>query len=90
MQGPNVKRLIVYRMSQLMVPPGGDIADAIEAIRKPGNIGAVAREATAWVERAIALVKTAPDNPYPDDESIAGALFAEIEAGKAKDRGTNR
>jgi hypothetical protein len=76
MQGPNVKRLIVYRMSHLMVPPGGGIADAIEAIRKPGNIGAVAANATRFVEAALAAVRVLPDNPYADDEAIAGGFVA--------------
>jgi hypothetical protein len=90
MQGPNVKRLIAYRMSQLMVPPGGGITDALESLIKPGNIGAVAKEATSQIEHAIAAVRSAPDNPYADDESIALAILEAIEADKAKVRGSTR
>jgi tRNA G18 (ribose-2'-O)-methylase SpoU len=53
-QGPNVRRLIATKMSVLMIPPntGKDaLAVGIEAIKKPGNVGAVAREATDWVNR---------------------------------------
>jgi hypothetical protein len=82
-QGPNVKRLIVHRMSQLMVPPGAGIGDALAAMVKPGNISAVAREATAWVEAALAAVRSAPGNPYADDEEIAGAILAGIERKRA-------
>ncbi len=39
----------------------------------------MAREATVWVEAAIAVVKTAPDNPYRSDEEIAGAILKGIE-----------
>jgi hypothetical protein len=83
MQGPNVKRLIAHKMSLLMIPPGSGknaLATGIAALMAPGNVGKVAREATAWVEAAIAVVKTAPDNPYGnDDEAIAGELLAEVE-----------
>jgi hypothetical protein len=85
MQGPNVKKLIAHKMSLIMVPPGcGDgkhaaAGVAIAALMAPGNIGKVAREATAWVEAAIAAVKSAPDNPYTDDEAIAGEILRQIE-----------
>jgi hypothetical protein len=42
-----------------------------------------AREATAWVEEAIAVVRTAPDNPYATDEEIAGAIPKGIEERQA-------
>jgi hypothetical protein len=49
--------------------------------RRPGNLGAVAREATAWVEQALTAVKTAPDNPHGDtDEAIAEEILRGIEA----------
>jgi hypothetical protein len=71
-QGPNVRKLIVHKMSLLMIPPGS---------KEP------ARDATAWVEQAIAVVKTAPDNPYgDDDEAIAGAILEGIEAKKREKR----
>jgi hypothetical protein len=88
MQGPNVKKLIVHKMSLIMVPSGcGDgkgkaLATAIGALTKPGNLVAVAREATAWVEQAIATVRTAPDSPYKTDEEIAGAILEEVERRK--------
>jgi hypothetical protein len=41
----------------------------------------VAREATAWVEQALAAVKSARDNPYgDDDEAIAGEILRQVEA----------
>jgi tRNA G18 (ribose-2'-O)-methylase SpoU len=83
-QGPNVKKLIAHKMSLIMISPGcgNGLATAIEALTKPGNLGAVAREATTWVEAAIAAVKAAPDNPYGDDEAIASEILHQIELRK--------
>jgi hypothetical protein len=85
-QGPNVKRLIAHKMSLLLIPPGSGknaLGVGLAGLAKPGNLVAVAREATAWVEEALAVVKTAPDNPYgEDDEAIAGAILEGIEARK--------
>lgn len=79
MQGPNVKKLIAHKMAVLMVPEGGGLRDALGSLASPGNIGKVAREATDWVKAAIAVVKTAPDNPYGNnDEAIAGEIVRQI------------
>ncbi len=80
MQGPYVKKLIVRRMAQLMVPDSGGFADAMHELAAPGNIGKRNREATAWVEVALEAVRTAPDNPYEDDEAIAKAVLEAIES----------
>jgi hypothetical protein len=81
-QGPNVRKLIIHKMSLIMVPDGGGIYSAIEAMATPGRIGEVAREATQWAEAVLALVRTAPDNPYGDDEAIAGEILRRIEEKK--------
>ncbi len=85
-QGPNVKRLICHKMSLQMVPPGAGIAGAIAALREPGNIGKQAKEATAWVEAAIALVRNAPGNLLPDDEAFAGEILRQVEERLQKQR----
>ena len=75
-QGPNVKKLIVHKMSLLMVPPAGGLAETVALMAKPGGIGGAAKEATVWVEQAIAAAKAAPGNPYgDDDEAIAGEIL---------------
>jgi len=88
MQGPNVKKLIAHKMSLLMIPvdtPAGQgLATGIAALAKPGNIASVCREATDWVNQALAVVKTAPDNPFNDDEEIAGEILRQIEERKVK------
>jgi hypothetical protein len=79
MQGPNVKKLIVRRMSQLIVPKDGGLMDALKSLSSAENISKTAREATAWVEAAVAAVKAAPDNPYgDDDELIVGEILRRI------------
>lgn len=85
--GPNVKKLIAHKMALDMIPvgtpPGEGLATGIAAIAKPGNVAAVCRAATEWVAGAIAIVKMAPDNPFKDDEEIAGEILRQIEERKA-------
>jgi hypothetical protein len=77
-QGPNVRRLIVYRMSTIMVPKGGGIVDALQNMCKPNGIGDAAREATEWVKAALMAVKSAPGGSGMDDEYIAGEILSRI------------
>jgi hypothetical protein len=80
MQGPNVKKLIIRRMSMLMVPDGGGLADALKSLSSAENIGGIAREATDWVMAALAAVKMSPGNVHDDDdEAIAGEILRQIE-----------
>jgi hypothetical protein len=87
-QGPNVKRLIAHKMSLLLIPPGSGknaVGVAVANMTKPGNLSAVAREATAWVEAAIAAVKAAPGGAaYGDDEAIAGTILKAVEERQAR------
>ena len=78
-QGPNVKKLIIRRMSQLAVPIGGGFGDALEFLTDKHRIITVAREATAWAFEAIDAVKAAPDCPWTTDEEIAGEIVRRIE-----------
>lgn len=80
--GPNVKSLIARKMSLLAIPVGSKnpLAAGLEALTRRGKFSSIAAEASAWVQQAIAVVKTAPDNPYGnDDEAIAGAILKGIE-----------
>ncbi len=85
-QGPNVRKLIAHKMSLIMIPPGtvNGLATGIAALKAPGNVVKVAREATEWVMTALAAVKAAPGSTYTDDEEIAGIILAEVEKRKAK------
>ncbi len=78
--GPNVKRLIVRKMSTDAIPGGGGLADGLRFLTDPARIRDSAREATAWVFAAIDAVKAAPDNPFgDDDEAIAGEILRQID-----------
>lgn len=83
--GPNVRKLICHRMSSIIVPPNGGPKDVFEAITTPNRLTQVARESTEWVEQAFAAVKSAPNNPFGnDDEAIAGEILRRIEERKLK------
>jgi hypothetical protein len=80
--GPNVRRLIAHKMSLDAIPPGGGFADAVDFLLL-GRLSQSGKTATEWVNQAIRAVKSAPDNPYgDDDETIAGAILARIEEKK--------
>jgi hypothetical protein len=71
-------------MGNSAVPSGGGVSDALRFLTDPEAIRQAARAATTFVEQAIALVKTAPDNPYQTDEEICGELLRQIKARKGK------
>ena len=75
--GPNAKRLLARFAARIAIPPGGGIADGIEAIK---NLAEVTRRAVIQMDQAIAAVRAAPDNPYgEDEETIAGVILAQID-----------
>lgn len=81
-QGPNVKRLIIYRMSHEAVPDGGGLADGIAFLSSKERIIAGAKAATEWVQAAIQLVMAAAEpNPWKDadDEAITGEVLRQID-----------
>lgn len=80
--GPNVKKLIAARMALILIPNGSaePFLVGVRALQDRDKIAAAWKEAAQWVEDAIAVVKTAPDNPYGDDsEEIAGVLVQKID-----------
>ena len=82
-QGPNIKKLIIHKMSMIAVPKGAGIGDALNFMTKPGAIGNAAKEATEWIENALKAIRLADDpNPWRDatDEEIAGHLLREIDS----------
>lgn len=80
--GPNVKKLIIQKMSKDAVPDNGGFEDAVSFLTTPEKLSAGWRTAEAWVKEAIAVVRTAAEpNPYKTmkDESIAEVLLKSIE-----------
>lgn len=83
--GPNVKQLIIMRMSNEAVPRGGGLNDALNFLSSRESIMRGMREATDWVQEAIELVRNAADpNPLKNasNETIAGELLRRIEEKK--------
>jgi hypothetical protein len=78
--GPNMKRLMAYAAAKESISPGGGMADALQAIATPGRLVEITRNALAFADAAVAVMRTAPDNPYgEDEEAIAGAILAELD-----------
>lgn len=77
--GPNMRSLVIRKVARDAIPSGGGFADGVEFLMNPEKVAATHREALAWADQAIAVMKTAPDNPYGDDEEvIAGAILKAI------------
>ena len=77
-----VAELIVYKMSVDAIPSDGGLADGIAFLTSREKTVAGMQAAKKWVEEAIAVVKTAPDNPYKTDEEIAAAILEKARARK--------
>ena len=79
---PNVKLLMLRKLSFIAVPRGGGFEAGLAFLQSKERIAAGFAEAKAWTEQAIALVRTRPDNPYRTDEEIAGAILKKLEGAK--------
>lgn len=77
--GPNVTKLITKFITREAIPPGGGLADGVEFLRNPERRKQVLESAEAKAIQAIQLIKSAPDNPFgDDDERIASELLSQI------------
>ncbi len=77
--GPNMTALLIRKVALDAIPPGGGLAAGMSAFTTPGKLARLHREALVWVDEAITVIQTAPDNPYgSDEEVIAGAILAEL------------
>lgn len=76
--GPNTKKLLAHLIALEAIPPSGGLASGIEFLANPKQ---GIERAAANLEAALAAVKSAPDNPYgDDDEAIAAAILDALEA----------
>jgi hypothetical protein len=78
----NVDKLIVDTFARLAIPPGapeGPIGAGLAALADNQRRTELFRQAREQVAAMLAVVKTAPDNPYATDEAIAGAILARVE-----------
>lgn len=79
--GPNVKKLVIYKVSRDAIPDGGGVAAGIAFLSDKKMIADGFRNATEWVDNAIAVVRLAAEpNPWKnaDDESIAEEILRRV------------
>jgi hypothetical protein len=69
--GPNMKKLLARVVARKSIPPGGGMADAINIITTPGALLEVTRVSLDWTDQAIQAVRSAPDNPYGNDDILS-------------------
>lgn len=88
--GPNFKRLVVWKMTMLTIPadcePGQGFNLAIETLRDPERLAAIAREAQKFAEDSIAIVKACRDPRYQDEETIAKVIMDGVDEARRKRR----
>jgi len=78
--GPNVTKLITKFIAREAVPPGGGLTSGLEFFSNPERRKQVLEIAEAKAVQAIQLIKSAPDNPFgDDDERIASELLSQIQ-----------
>lgn len=85
--GPNIKKLIIHRMSLEAIPAGSGLEAGVKFLSDPKKIMAATTVSIRWVEHAIKMVRLAMEpNPWKEasDEAIAGELLRLIEERKKK------
>lgn len=81
--GPNAKRLLSHFIALEAIPNGGGIADGLNFLTDRNRMHQGMERAMANLETAFSAVKSAPDNPYGnDDEAIAAAILDRVEQRK--------
>lgn len=83
--GPNVKRLIIHKMSVDAIPPNGRLMDGVNFLRDPNKISDGLRNAAEWVFAAIDAVKQSlGGSEFGDDEAIVGEILRQVGERKKK------
>lgn len=78
--GPNMKRLLAFKVSRDAIPNGGGIAAGVAFLLDPQLVAETSRKALEWCDQAIAAVRATPDNPYGNnEENIAAAILNRID-----------
>ena len=78
--GPNVKKLLAHFIALEAVPRGGGFADGWNFLADNDRRRRGMARAMSNLEAALTALKSAPDNPYgDDDEAIAAAILERVE-----------
>lgn len=77
-------RLIAHHMVLTAIPAGSGnpLGAGAAFLTDPAKMMEAYRAGAAFVDEAVRLVKTAPDNPFRDDDAIISHLLAEVEKRK--------
>lgn len=79
--GPNAKRLLIHFIALEAVPKGGGLGDGLNFLIDAERRQRGMEQAMSNLDAALAAVKSAPDNPYGnDDEAIAAAILKRVES----------
>jgi hypothetical protein len=85
--GPNMKKLIVHKLSIDAIPDGGGFNAGVKFLMTPGALADGWKKAAEWCDAAIEVIRLAAEpNPWKEasEEAIAGHLLQRIEERKAK------
>ena len=87
--GPNVTKLILQFVACEAIPTGEEVFGSVMTFfRDADKRKQILNKAETDALSAIKLIKSAPDNPFGDnDEAIAGILLQKIEERKIQQRG---
>ena len=84
---PNIKKLIIIKMSKDALPNGSTIMDGLQFLSSKEKMSEGFRQSKKWILEVIGILKQAGEpNPYKtmSDEDIAGELLNKIEQRKLK------
>ena len=88
---PNVKQLVILKMSLDAVPPDGGMKSVIDFLLKPNAMKKSFQDAVKFWQEAFVLLRNAKDpNPYKQasDEEIATELMRLIKEKKCRMNGS--
>ena len=75
--GPNTRELLARFIALEAVPSGGGLGSGLNFLVDPERRRKGIERAMSNLEAALAAVKSAPDNPYGDDDEIIAAAILE-------------
>ena len=77
---PNMRKLLARVVARKAIPAKGGLVDGINLFMMSGKLAKVTQESLDWIDSAVQSIRSAPDNPYGEDEEIiAEAILSRLE-----------